>query len=310
MGFFSKLKSGLQKTKEAVVIKFEEAFDTYTKVDDAFLEELEDILIMGDVGMDTAMKISDRLRESVKINHIDDVNAVREEVKKITADILNKGEAAHRLSENYPLVILVVGVNGVGKTTSIAKIANGLKNEGKSVQLVAADTFRAAAAEQLIIWGERIGINVIHHKEGSDPAAVIFDGIQSAKAKGTDVIICDTAGRLHNKKNLMAELNKMNKIIDREFPEAARETLLVIDGATGQNAKSQVKEFSEITDLTGIVLTKLDGTAKGGIVITISDEFDIPVKYIGVGEGVDDMQAFVPADFADALFDKGGETGE
>lgn len=305
MAFFKKLTEGLKRTKEAVVLKFEEAFDTYTKVDDQFLEELEDILIMGDVGMETAMKISDRLRESVKVNHIDDVNAVREEVKKITADILDKGEEAHRLSENYPLVVLVVGVNGVGKTTSIAKIAHGLKKEGRSVQLVAADTFRAAATEQLVVWGERIGVNVIHHKEGSDPAAVIFDGIQSAKAKGTEIIICDTAGRLHNKKNLMAELEKMNRIIDREFPEAARETLLVIDGATGQNAKSQVKEFKEITNLTGIILTKLDGTAKGGIVISISDEFDIPVKYIGVGEGVEDMQPFVPAEFAGALFDKG-----
>lgn len=305
MAFFKKLTESLKKTKEAVVLKFEEAFDTYTKVDDQFLEELEDILIMGDVGMETAMKISDRLRESVKVNHIDDVNDVRGEVKKITAEILDKGEDAHKLSSDYPLIVLVVGVNGVGKTTSIAKIAHGLKKEGRSVQLVAADTFRAAATEQLVVWGERIGVNVIHHKEGSDPAAVIFDGIQSAKARGTEVIICDTAGRLHNKKNLMAELEKMNRIIDREFPEAARETLLVIDGATGQNAKSQVKEFSEITKLTGIILTKLDGTAKGGIVISISDEFDIPVKYIGVGEGVEDMQPFVPAEFAEALFDKG-----
>ncbi len=303
MSFFKKLSEGLKKTKENMVTAFEEAFKTYTKVDAMFLEELEDILIMSDVGMDTAMKISDQLKESVKKQKIEDVESVKKEVKRITAEILNKGEDAHKLSENYPLVVMVIGVNGVGKTTSIAKIANGLKQEGKTVQLVAGDTFRAAAAQQLQIWGDRIGINVIKHKEGSDPAAVIFDGIQSAKARGTDVIICDTAGRLHNKKNLMTELNKMNRIIDREFPQASKETLLVIDAATGQNAKSQVKEFSEIADITGIILTKLDGTAKGGIVISISDEFDIPVKYIGVGEGVDDMQPFDPAAFADALFD-------
>ncbi len=303
MSFFKKLSEGLKKTKDNMVRGFEDAFKTYTKVDDQFLEELEDILIMSDVGMETSMKISDELREAVRTKKLTDVDSVRAEVKRIMADILDKGEDAHKLSSDYPVVVMVIGVNGVGKTTSIAKIANGLKNEGKKVLLVAGDTFRAAAAEQLEIWGERIGVNVIRHKEGSDPAAVVFDGVQSAKAKGIDVIICDTAGRLHNKKNLMNELNKMNRIVEREFPEATRETLLVIDGATGQNAKSQVKEFSEIADITGIILTKLDGTAKGGIVISISDEFDIPVKYIGVGEGVDDMQPFVPSEFADALFD-------
>ncbi len=303
MSFFKKLSEGLKKTKDNMVRGFEDAFKTYTKVDDQFLEELEDILIMSDVGMETSMKISDELREAVRTKKLTDVDSVRAEVKRIMADILDKGEDAHKLSSDYPVVVMVIGVNGVGKTTSIAKIANGLKKEGKKVLLVAGDTFRAAAAEQLEIWGERIGVNVIRHKEGSDPAAVVFDGVQSAKAKGIDVIICDTAGRLHNKKNLMNELNKMNRIVEREFPEATRETLLVIDGATGQNAKSQVKEFSEIADITGIILTKLDGTAKGGIVISISDEFDIPVKYIGVGEGVDDMQPFVPSEFADALFD-------
>ena len=303
MSFFKKLSEGLKKTKDNMVRGFEDAFKTYTKVDDQFLEELEDILIMSDVGMETSMKISDELREAVRTKKLTDVDSVRAEVKRIMADILDKGEDAHKLSSDYPVVVMVIGVNGVGKTTSIAKIANGLKNEGKKVLLVAGDTFRAAAAEQLEIWGERIGVNVIRHKEGSDPAAVVFDGVQSAKAKGIDVIICDTAGRLHNKKNLMNELNKMNRIVEREFPEATRETLLVIDGATGQNAKSQVKEFSEIADITGIILTKLDGTAKGGIVISMSDEFDIPVKYIGVGEGVDDMQPFVPSEFADALFD-------
>lgn len=302
MSFFSKLKEGLKRTKENMVLAIEDVFDTYTKVDDAFLEELEEILIMSDVSMNTALKISDELKETVRLQHISDAKAVKEEVKRITAGILDKGEEAHRLSQAYPLIILVVGVNGVGKTTSIAKIAHGLKKEGKSVLLVAADTFRAAAAEQLVVWGERVGVHVVRHQEGSDPAAVIFDGVHAAKARGIDVVICDTAGRLHNKKNLMNELEKMNKIIDREFGEATKETLLVIDGATGQNAKSQVKEFSEITDVTGIVLTKLDGTAKGGIVISIADEFNIPVKYIGVGEGIEDMQPFVPAEFAEALF--------
>ena len=303
MSFFQKLSEGLKKTKSNMVRGFEDAFNTYTKVDDRFLEELEDILIMSDVGIETAMKISSELREAVRVKKITDVDSVKNEVKEIMAKILDKGENAHKLSEDYPVVVMVIGVNGVGKTTSIAKIANGLKNDGKKVLMVAGDTFRAAAAEQLEIWGERIGVNVIRHKEGSDPAAVVFDGVQSAKAKGIDVIICDTAGRLHNKKNLMNELNKMNRIVEREFPEATRETLLVIDGATGQNAKSQVKEFSEIADITGIILTKLDGTAKGGIVISLADEFDIPVKYIGVGEGVDDMQPFVPLEFAEALFD-------
>ena len=302
MSFFKKLSEGLKKTKDSMVRGFEDAFNTYTKVDDRFLEELEDILIMSDVGMDTAMKISDELREAVRVKKIQNVEEVRAEVKRIMANILDKGEDAHKLSSDYPLVVMVIGVNGVGKTTSIAKIANGLKNDGKKVLLVAGDTFRAAAAEQLVIWGERIGVNVIRHKEGADPAAVVFDGIQSAKAKGIDVIICDTAGRLHNKKNLMNELNKMNRIVEREFPEATRETLLVIDGATGQNAKSQVKEFSEIADITGIILTKLDGTAKGGIALAIRQELAVPVWYIGVGEGIDDLQPFDARAFVNALF--------
>lgn len=311
MSFFSKLKEGLQRTKENMVLSLEEMFNTYTKVDEGFLEELEDTLIMSDVSMNTAMKISDELKETVKRRHIDSAQQVREEVKAITARILDKGETAHRLTGENPLLILVIGVNGVGKTTSIAKIAAGLKKQGRSVQLVAADTFRAAAAEQLTVWGERIGVNVIRHKEGSDPAAVLFDGIHSAVAKGTDVLICDTAGRLHNKKNLMNELQKMDRIIEREFPQAHRETLLVIDGSTGQNALSQVRQFSEITNITGIILTKLDGTAKGGIVISIADEFSIPVKFIGVGEGLEDMQPFRPDEFVQALFDSAGdEKGE
>ena len=310
MSFFSKLKEGLQRTKENMVLSLEEMFNTYTKVDEGFLEELEDTLIMSDVSMNTAMKISDELKETVKRRHIDSAQQVREEVKAITARILDKGETAHRLTGENPLLILVIGVNGVGKTTSIAKIAAGLKKQGRSVQLVAADTFRAAAAEQLTVWGERIGVNVIRHKEGSDPAAVLFDGIHSAVAKGTDVLICDTAGRLHNKKNLMNELQKMDRIIEREFPQAHRETLLVIDGSTGQNALSQVRQFSEITNITGIILTKLDGTAKGGIVISIADEFSIPVKFIGVGEGLEDMQPFRPDEFVQALFDSAGAEKE
>lgn len=310
MSFFSKLKEGLQRTKENMVLSLEEMFNTYTKVDEGFLEELEDTLIMSDVSMNTAMKISDELKETVKRRHIDSAQQVREEVKAITARILDKGETAHRLTGENPLLILVIGVNGVGKTTSIAKIAAGLKKQGRSVQLVAADTFRAAAAEQLTVWGERIGVNVIRHKEGSDPAAVLFDGIHSAVAKGTDVLICDTAGRLHNKKNLMNELQKMDRIIEREFPQAHRETLLVIDGSTGQNALSQVRQFSEITNITGIILTKLDGTAKGGIVISIADEFSIPVKFIGVGEGLEDMQPFRPDEFVEALFDSTGSEKE
>ena len=310
MSFFSKLKEGLQRTKENMVLSLEEMFNTYTRVDEGFLEELEDTLIMSDVSMNTAMKISDELKETVKRRHIDSAQQVREEVKAITARILDKGETAHRLTGENPLLILVIGVNGVGKTTSIAKIAAGLKKQGRSVQLVAADTFRAAAAEQLTVWGERIGVNVIRHKEGSDPAAVLFDGIHSAVAKGTDVLICDTAGRLHNKKNLMNELQKMDRIIEREFPQAHRETLLVIDGSTGQNALSQVRQFSEITNITGIILTKLDGTAKGGIVISIADEFSIPVKFIGVGEGLEDMQPFRPDEFVQALFDSTGSEKE
>lgn len=272
-------------------------------IDEDFLEELEEILITSDIGMETTMNIVETLRREIKSNNISDPDVIKTRLAKIIASLMDKKEA-HRLCEDTPLVILMIGINGGGKTTSIGKIAYRLKSQGKTVMLAAADTFRAAAAEQLSIWGERVGINVIKHQEGADPSAVIYDAIQSAKAKNIDVLICDTAGRLQNKKNLMDELNKMNKIIGREYPEAARENLLVLDATTGKNAVSQVKEFGESADITGIILTKLDGTAKGGIVVTIADEFDMPVKYIGVGEGIEDLKEFDPIEFAEGIFNE------
>ena len=252
---------------------------------------------------DTTMKIVEKLREEIKINNITKPEVVKMRLGKIIAALIDKKEA-QKLTETTPLVILMIGINGGGKTTSIGKLSNRLKNQGLKVMLAAADTFRAAAAEQLCVWGDRVGINVIRHQEGADPASVIYDAIQSAKAKNMDVLICDTAGRLQNKKNLMDELNKMNKVISREWPEAARENLLVIDATTGKNAVSQVKEFGGVADITGIILTKLDGTAKGGIVITITDEFDMPVKFIGVGEGIDDLKVFDPKEFAEGIFNE------
>ena len=275
----------------------------HPKVDEEFLEELEEILITSDIGMDTTMTIVEKLREEIKINNITKPEVVKMRLGKIIAALIDKKEA-QKLTETTPLVILMIGINGGGKTTSIGKLSNRLKNQGLKVMLAAADTFRAAAAEQLCVWGDRVGINVIRHQEGADPASVIYDAIQSAKAKNMDVLICDTAGRLQNKKNLMDELNKMNKVISREWPEAARENLLVLDATTGKNAVSQVKEFGGVADITGIILTKLDGTAKGGIVITIADEFDMPVKFIGVGEGIDDLKVFDPKEFAEGIFNE------
>ena len=266
------------------------------------LEELEDVLITSDLGVETTLKIIEQLRHDIRRNYIYDAEGVRTQIKSIVAGLLDKGERLDLCGET-PLVIVMIGVNGVGKTTTIAKLAHMLKGQGKSVLLVAADTFRAAAAEQLTIWADRVGVPIVKHAEGADPSAVIFDGLQAARARGTDVVICDTAGRLHNKKNLMNELAKMNKVIDREFPGAARETLLVLDATTGKNAVSQAKEFAEVAGLTGIVLTKLDGTAKGGIVVTISDEFDLPVKFVGLGEGLNDLKVFSPQDFADSIFE-------
>ncbi len=269
-------------------------------VDDELLEELEEILITSDVGMDTTMKIIEMLRKEIKSYSSVSPDDVKQILSNIIARLINKNERQELCGE-IPLVILMIGINGGGKTTSIGKLAYKLRAEGKTVMLAAADTFRAAAAEQLSIWADRAGINIVKHGEGADPSAVIYDAIQSAKAKNIDVLICDTAGRLQNKKNLMDELNKMNKVIGREFPEAARENLLVLDATTGKNAVSQAKEFGDAADITGIILTKLDGTAKGGIVITIADEFDMPVKFIGVGEGIEDLKEFDPAEFAEGI---------
>ncbi|MBQ1228823.1 MAG: signal recognition particle-docking protein FtsY [Firmicutes bacterium] len=290
--FFGRLG---EKIADAVMFRGE--------VDEDLMDELEEILITSDIGMDTTMKIMEKLREKIKEERIGTPEAVTEALKNIMTEVVDKGDA-QKLSEETPLVILMIGINGGGKTTSIGKLAHRLKSQGKTVMLAAADTFRAAAAEQLAIWGERNGINVVKHQEGADPSAVIFDAIQSAKAKKIDVLICDTAGRLQNKKNLMNELEKMNKVISREYPEATRETLLVLDATTGKNAVSQAQEFGAVADITGIVLTKLDGTAKGGIAITIAEEFDMPIKFIGVGEGIEDMEAFEPEHFIGGIFNE------
>ena len=282
--------------------KLEDVLLMRPEPDEEMLEELEDVLISSDIGMDTTVRIIESLRDAIRHNRLYNADDVRAEIKAIVGRMLDKGERLQLCGET-PLFIMMIGVNGVGKTTSIAKLAHMLKAEGKSVLLVAADTFRAAAAEQLTIWSERVGVPIIKHKEGADPSAVIYDGCNAAKARNIDVVICDTAGRLQNKKNLMAELAKMNKVIDREFEGAARETLLVVDATTGKNAVSQAREFNEVAELTGIILTKLDGTAKGGIVVTIADELDLPVKFIGLGEGMDDLKAFDPKEFAESIFE-------
>ncbi|HHX92465.1 MAG TPA: signal recognition particle-docking protein FtsY [Clostridiales bacterium] len=281
--------------------RIEEVLLLRPRPDEDMLEELEEILITSDIGLETAEKIIDGLRRAIRENRLTDVSSIKREIRDSTASLLDKGER-HLMDERDPLVVLVVGVNGSGKTTTIAKLAGLYADQGKSVLLVAADTFRAAAAEQLSVWGERLSIPVIAHREGADPSAVVYDGISAAKARGTNVVICDTAGRLQTKKNLMAELAKMSRVIEREYPEAGRETLLVLDATTGKNAVSQTREFNEATEITGIVLTKMDGTAKGGIVVTLADEFDLPVKFIGTGEGIGDLDAFDPAAFADHVF--------
>ena len=273
------------------------------QVDEDLMEELEEVLITSDIGMETTMKIMEQLREAVKKEHITRPEEVKQALQQIMTRTVDKGDA-QKLCADTPLVILMIGINGGGKTTTIGKLAYRLKKEGRSVMLAAADTFRAAAAEQLAVWGERNGINVVKHQEGADPSAVIFDAIQSAKAKKIDVLICDTAGRLQNKKNLMNELEKMNKVISREYPDAKRETLLVLDATTGKNAVSQAQEFGQTAEITGIVLTKLDGTAKGGIAVTIADEFDMPIKFIGVGEGIEDLAEFVPEQFIGGIFNE------
>lgn len=303
MGFFDKLKAGLSKTRESISQKVNDVFSVFVKVDEELFENLEEALIMADIGVETSDYIIEKLRDNVKHKHITDGNLVKQELRDIISGILSEQKSDVDISTT-PSVILVIGVNGVGKTTSIGKIASHYKSMGKKVLLAAADTFRAAAIDQLDIWAQRSGCDIIKHQENSDPAAVVFDACTAAKARGVDILICDTAGRLHNKKNLMAELAKINRVIERELPNSARETLLVLDATTGQNAVSQAKLFSEAADITGIILTKLDGTAKGGIVISIAKEQNLPVKFVGVGEGIDDLQEFIPADFAKALFDE------
>ena len=298
MGIF-KEKSTFAKFRE----KITNVIVGNPNLDEDFLDELEESLIISDIGIDTTEKIMEQLRERVNARYITKPEEVQKALESVIADLGDKGDR-NQLCKDNPLIILMIGINGGGKTTSIGKIANQCQKSGRSVMLAAADTFRAAAAEQLQQWGERIGVRVIRHEEGTDPSAVIYDSIQAAKAAGTDVLICDTAGRLQNKKNLMKELEKMNRIIDREYPEAHRETLLVLDSTTGKNAVSQAQEFSEIAEITGLVLTKLDGTARGGIAITVTDQFDIPIKYIGVGEGIDDLLEFNPTQFAEEIFDE------
>lgn len=303
MGFFDKLKNGLTKTRESIAKQVNNVFSVFIKVDDELFENLEEALIMADIGVETSTYIIEKLRDNVKHKHITDGNLVKEELKSIISEILSTLDTTVNTSTT-PSVILVIGVNGVGKTTSIGKIASHYKSMGKKVLLAAADTFRAAAIDQLDIWAQRSGCDIIKHQENSDPAAVVFDACTAAKARGADILICDTAGRLHNKKNLMAELAKINRVIERELPDSARETLLVLDATTGQNAVSQAKLFSEAADITGIILTKLDGTAKGGIVISIAKEQNVPVKFVGVGEGIDDLQEFNSDDFAKAIFEE------
>ncbi len=300
MGFFSKIKEGLKKTRNAVVGQIDSMLKSFTKIDEELFEELEELLIMGDVGVNTATKITDELRRKVKKQGIKDPSEIHRLLEETVAEMLRGGEEL--CINTRPSVILVIGVNGVGKTTTIGKLANNLRLDGKRVILAAADTFRAAAIDQLEIWAQRSECDIVKQNEGSDPAAVVFDAISAAKARGADVIICDTAGRLHNKKHLMDELSKISRIIDRELPDADKEYLLVLDATTGQNAVNQAKEFKNAAGITGIVLTKLDGTAKGGVVLSIKEELDVPVKYIGVGEQIDDLQPFNSDDFARALF--------
>jgi len=300
--FFTKLKDGLFKTRKNITEKINDVLSNFKSVDEELFEELEEILITSDVGVSTTMQILDNVRRSIKDQNIKEPAAVKAVLKQEILNIM--GEGNNKIGEKTPAIILVIGVNGVGKTTSIGKIASKLKKSGKKVIIAAADTFRAAAIDQLEIWAGRVGVDIIKHQEGADPAAVIYDAINSAKSKKADVLICDTAGRLHNKKNLMDELKKISRVIEREYPEAHRETLLVLDATTGQNAISQAKLFKEAADISGLVLTKLDGTAKGGIIIAIKSELDIPVKLIGVGEKVNDLQEFSATDFVDALFEE------
>ena len=300
MGFFDKIKAGLTKTREALSGTLGSVFSGFSEIDDDFYDELEESLILADLGVDTSVKAVGRLRKAVREQHLKTTEEAREALKEILVDMLSVGDTELNLS-THPSVILVIGVNGVGKTTTIGKIAKQLTSQGKKVMLVAGDTFRAAAADQLEIWAGRSGASIVRQHEGADPAAVVFDGIQSAKARDVDVILIDTAGRLHNKTNLMNELNKISRIVARELPDAAKEVLLVLDGTTGQNGLIQAKQFKEIAGVTAIALTKLDGTAKGGIVIAVADALQIPVKFVGVGEQADDLMPFSAKEFVEAL---------
>ncbi len=301
MGVFKKINFGLRKTRNNMSGAIDNVLDSYTSIDEELFDELEEALVMGDVGVTTASEITKRLNERVRKKGLKNPSDVKEEIKEIVAEMLEGGEDMGLIT--IPSVILVIGVNGVGKTTTIGKMAAMYKAEGKSVILAAADTFRAAAIDQLTVWAQRAGVDIISHKEGADPAAVIFDTISAAKARGNDIIICDTAGRLHNKKNLMDELAKIYRVIDRELPYSDREVLLVLDATTGQNAVNQAREFAKIAEITGIILTKLDGTARGGVVLSIKNDLKVPVKFVGVGEGIDDLQPFNPRAFAEGLFE-------
>lgn len=305
MGFFDKLKKGLSKTRENITNKIEKLIIGYADIDDDLLDELEEILIMADVGVNTTDKLMEAVRKGIKKKEINTPEDLKPFLQDRISEILTTGSDETKVAENGPTVILVIGVNGVGKTTTIGKLASYYQGQGKSVMLAAADTFRAAAIDQLQVWGERTGTKVIAHEEGSDPAAVAFDAVKAAKARNIDVLLIDTAGRLQTKANLMEELKKINRVIQREIPEAPHETLLVLDATTGQNAISQANIFTKAAPITGVVLTKLDGTAKGGVVIGIKAELSMPVKWIGVGEGVEDLRPFVAEDFAKALFVKG-----
>lgn len=301
-GFFSRLKAGLTKTRDNIVHGMDVVFGGFSNIDDDFYEELEEILIMGDLGVKATGEILETLKRQVKENHIKEPAACREYLINNIREQMEVGETAYEFEQKQSIV-LIVGVNGVGKTTTVGKLAGQLKGQGRKVLIAAADTFRAAAGEQLSTWADRAGVDMIGGAEGADPASVIYDAVNAAKARNVDVLLCDTAGRLHNKKNLMEELKKINRVIDREFPDAHRENLVVLDGTTGQNALQQAREFGEVADLTGIILTKLDGTAKGGIAVAIQSELQVPVKYIGVGESIEDLQKFDAKQFVDALFD-------
>ena len=301
-GFFSRLVRGLAKTRDNIVAGFDSIFSGFSSIDEDFYEELEEILIMGDIGVNATNSIIENLKQKVKENKIKEPAECKELLMRSIKEQMDVGETAYRFEEETS-VVLVIGVNGVGKTTSVGKLAGKLKDQGKKVILAAADTFRAAAGEQLGEWAHRAGVDMIGGQEGADPASIIYDAVAAAKARKADVLLCDTAGRLHNKKNLMEELKKINRILEKEYPEAFRETLVVLDGTTGQNALAQARQFSQVADITGIILTKLDGTAKGGIAVAIQSELGIPVKYIGVGESIDDLQKFDANSFVDALFD-------